>query len=72
MDSRPPLENLLQTLVNSPEEDKRSLTRSAVGLLREVCTMHLSSEYSKFQNIAGKAREVLDQILVGKIETEEE
>ena len=72
MDSRPPLENLLQTLVNSPEEDKRSLTRSAIGLLREVCSMHLSSNYSKFQDIAGKAREVLDQILVGKIETEEE
>lgn len=61
------LEFLLQTLVNSPEEDKRSLTRSAIGLLREVCNMYTKSHYAKFQQTAESARHLLDQILLGKI-----
>lgn len=61
------LEFLLQTLVNSPEEDKRSLTRSAIGLLREVCNMYTKSNYAKFQQTAESARHLLDQILLGKI-----
>ena len=68
----PSLESLLQTLVNSPEEDKRALTRSAVGLLREVCNMQMKSNYTKFRETAETARNILDKILVGKLEGNEE
>ncbi len=61
------LEFLLQTLVNSPEEDKRALIRSAIGLLREVCNTLTKSNYSKFQQTAESARQVLDQVLLGKV-----
>jgi hypothetical protein len=66
------LEALLQTLVNSPEEDKRALTRAAIGLLREVCNMYTKSSYPKFQRLAERARNILDQILIGKLEGSDE
>ncbi|NUM37421.1 MAG: hypothetical protein HUU50_23020 [Candidatus Brocadiae bacterium] len=72
MNTEKSLESLLQTLVNSPEEDKRSLTRTAVSLLREVCNVHLNSSYIKFHSIAQATRSILDQILLGQIEGEAE
>ncbi len=72
MDKEKSLESLLQTLANSPEEDKRSLTRAAVSMLREVCNVHLNSSYIKFHSTAQITRSILDQILLGQIEGESE
>lgn len=72
MDSKASLEQLLQTLVNTPEKEKRSLTRSAITMLREVCNMHKTSNYPKFKESAEYVKNILDQILIGKLDDDEE
>ncbi|HNZ65845.1 MAG: hypothetical protein KBC30_07205 [Planctomycetes bacterium] len=72
MTSYSSLESQLQTLINTPETDKVTLLCSLLKALREACVLFKQSSFSESQEAGKNVQEILDEILSGAIEREEE